>query len=179
MFVNSPVSLFYYFSPFNKISLFRLDNLANVLRSAFRGGDIEWWDEDEEDVQQDEGSGDVFYDGEYTDDEDLANDHGSGDITDDEDLDDDDIIVPPWSYNKHVEAVDDKWNPWPKNPPTLSPSSTLSPSTPSLGTSGTSSVHIKNKMEVMKAVVTYLLPVVTCYAGGFLMDTPWIFQFQY
>jgi len=158
---------------------FRLSNLANVLRSAFRGGDIEWWDEEEEDLMQDEGSGGGPFYEEYSDDEDLGNGFGSGDVTDDEDLDDDDIIVPPWSYNKHVEAVDDKWNPWPKNPPTLTPSSTSPPSTPSLGTSGTSSVHIKNKMEVMKAVITYLLPVVTCYAGGFLIDTPWFFTFQY
>ena len=128
---------------------------------------------------QDEGSGGGPFYEEYSDDEDLGNGFGSGDVTDDEDLDDDDIIVPPWSYNKHVEAVDDKWNPWPKNPPTLTPSSTSPPSTPSLGTSGTSSVHIKNKMEVMKAVITYLLPVVTCYAGGFLIDTPWFFTFQY
>jgi len=152
---------------------FRLSNLANVLRSAFRGGDIEWWEEDKE-IMEDEGSGAVsdFY-GEYSDDEDGftnygdMSDDGSGDytISDDEDV----IIVPDWTKQSEFEKLDEKWDPWPTSPT----STTTTTSRPS---SGTSSVHLKNKLELIRAVITYILPVATCYLGGFLTETPWIFQ---
>ena len=150
-----------------------MSNLANVLRSAFRGGDIEWWEEEEE-IMEDEGSGakSDFY-GEYSDDEDgFSNygdmsDDGSGDytISDDEDV----IIVPDWTKQSEFEKLDEKWDPW----PTSTTSTTTTTSRPS---SGTSSVHLKNKLELIRAVITYILPVATCYLGGFLTETPWIFQ---
>ena len=159
--------------------IFRLSNLANVLRSAFRGGDIEWWDQEDTDtdIMQDEGSGLGDFYGEYSDDEDGFgynigdNTEGSGDFVYDSD-DEDDIIVPAWTKKTEAEKVDEKFNPWPKNPPTLTPSTTttIRPS------SGTSSVHLRNKVDVLKAVITYVLPVATCYFGGFLTDVPWILQ---
>ena len=157
----------------------RLSNLANVLKSAFRGGDIEWWDITEEDVMQDQGSGDYY--GEYSDDEDgfsdkgdlHDDDEGTGHYSDDVEEEEDDIIVPEWTQNTYeVDNMNEKWNPWPKNPPTLTPETTSTTSRPS---SGTSSVHMKNKLALFKAVITYLLPVATCYLGGFLTDTPLIF----
>ena len=157
----------------------RLSNLANVLTSAFRGGDIEWWDEEVESdaLMQDEGSGHEAFYGEYSDDEDGfssrgdvsdATEFGSGDIEDEEEADD--IIVPAWTVNKE----DDKWSPWPKNPPTLKPD-TVTERPASKPSSGATSVHLKNRMELVKAVVTYFLPLATCYFGGFLADSPWSF----
>jgi len=144
---------------------FKLTNLANVLKSAYRGQDIEWWDEeDDTETQKDEGSGSDYY-GEYTDDEDGF--YGSGDIGSGES--DEEIIVPAWTESKK----NDKWNPWPKFPTTTT---TTSITTPKPVTGGTSSIHLKSKWTLYKAVITYLIPVVTCYFGGFLTDMPWIFQ---
>jgi len=147
---------------------FKLTNLANVLKSAYRGQDIEWWDEeDDTEVQKDEGSGSEYY-GDYTDDEDGF--YGSGDIVDSEgsgDSDDEEIIVPFLNGPKK----DEKWNPWPKFPTT-----TTTTTTPKPVTGGTSSVHLRSKWSLTKSVITYLLPVATCYFGTFLTDTPWIFQ---
>ena len=159
----------------------RLSNLANVLTSAFRGGDIEWWDEEVESdaLMQDEGSGHEAFYGEYSDDEDGfssrgdvsdATEYGSGDIEEEEE--EDDIIVPAWTVNK--ENGDEKWSPWPKNPPTLTPD-TVTERPESKPSSGATSVHLKNRMELTKAIVTYFLPLATCYFGGFLADSPWSF----
>jgi len=147
---------------------FKLTNLANVLKSAYRGQDIEWWDEeDDTETQKDEGSGSDYY-GEYTDDEDGF--YGSGDIDDSEGSgeSDDEIIVPFLTEPKE----NDKWNPWPKFPTTTTTTTT----TVKPVTGGTSSVHLRSKWTLAKAVITYMLPVATCYFGGFLVDTPWIFQ---
>ena len=138
-----------------------------MLRSAFRGEDIEWWDEEEEELMQDEGSGAEY--GEYEDDEDgfredADNLAGSGDGEEEED-----IIIPDWISDK--EQVKDKWSPWPKNPPTLRPDPVTEP--PTHHSSGATSVHLKDRVEVARAVITYFLPLATCYFGGFLADTPW------
>ena len=39
---------------------FKLQSLTNVLKSAYRGQDIEWWDDEEESSEVREGSGDTF-----------------------------------------------------------------------------------------------------------------------
>ena len=73
------------------------------------------------------GSGHEAFYGEYSDDEDGfssrgdecdATEYGSGDHGEDEE-EDDTIIVPAWTVNKEAEKGDEKWSPWPKNPPTL------------------------------------------------------------
>ena len=138
-----------------------------MLKSAYRGGDIEWWDEEEEEVK--EASGDYY--GEYTDDEDGFSDRGDIDEGSGEpeleQEDYDDIIVPAWTQEKEKERVDQKWDPW----VTDSPATTVKPVS-----GGTSSVHLKNKFALMRAVITYIMPVATCYFGAFLTDSPWIFQ---
>ena len=150
----------------------RLENLANVLKAAYRGGDIEWWDEEEE---EEESSGDYY--GEYSDDEDGFSskgdvNEGSGDDDTEEDEDYDDIIVPAWTKNKEKEKVDQKWDPWLKETSdTEDSSSTLRPTS-----GGASSVQLKSKVALVKAVITYIMPVATCYFGTFLTDSPWIFH---
>ena len=157
-----------------------MSNLANVLRSAFRGGDIEWWDQEEE-VMEDEGSGaEVFY-GEYSDDEDgfgPAGDQreGSGDFGGrgedaTSDAEEDPIIVPAWTQDRG----DEKWNPWPKVPATLAPPPRPVTTTARSPSSGTSSVHLRSRLEVARAVITYLLPVATCFIGSFLTDAPFFY----
>ena len=156
---------------------FKLQSLTNVLKSAYRGQDIEWWD-DEEEVVEGSGASPLFYD--YTDDEDgfgsgdMDPHEGSGGLEDD---DEDPIIVPSWTANKEEDAVnfgeeENAWNPWPKFS-----SSAPSTTTPRPGTTGgTSSIHLKSRWAVAKAVLTYSLPMITCYFGGFLTDVPWVFQ---
>lgn len=160
---------------------FKLQSLTNVLKSAYRGQDIEWWDE-EEDTEAGSGAGGLYDD--YTDDED-----GFGSGTDADDFegsggneDEDELIVPAWTAGKVPKDNDwdisddgghDEWNPWPKFPSSNPTRTTERPIT----TGGTSSItHLKSRWSVMKAVVAYSLPVVTCYFGGFLTDVPWIFQ---
>ena len=128
---------------------------------------------------QDEGSGHEAFYGEYSDDEDGfssrgdvsdATEYGSGDHGEEEE-EDDTIIIPAWAVDNEAEKGDEKWSPWPKNPPTLKPDTvTERPSKPS---SGATSVHLKNRMEIAKAVVTYFLPLATCYFGGLMADSPW------
>ena len=150
---------------------FRLESLANVLKAAYRGGDVEWWDEEEE--LGEEGSG-VYY-GEYNDDEDFSEASGGGQHQEEEDVEDDDyddIIVPAWTQNKQKEKIDEKWDPWLKEPSQTE----LSGSSIQPVSGGTSSVHLKNKLALVKAVITYIMPVATCYLGSFLTDSPRIFQ---
>ena len=148
---------------------FRLESLANVLKAAYRGGDVEWWDEEEE--LGEEGSG-VYY-GEYNDDEDFSEASGGGQGgQDDEDDDYDEIIVPAWTQNREKEKIDEKWDPWLKEPSKTETSGSNNPAV----AGGTSSVHLKNKFALMKAVITYIMPVATCYLGSFLTDSPRIFQ---
>ena len=144
------------------------------MKAAYRGGDIEWWDEEDEEL---EASGDYY--GEYSDDEDGFSskgdfDEGSGDhdSEEDEEEDYDDIIVPAWTQNRGKEKVDQKWDLWLKeSPETEDVSSTIRPIS-----GGTSSVHLRSKFALVKAVITYIMPVATCYLGSFLTDSPWIFQ---
>lgn len=155
---------------------FKLQSVTNVLKSAYRGQDVEWWDDEVEG----EGSGGDLYD--YTDDEDgfgsgddMA--EGSGGRGSKEEDEEDAIIVPSWTAGKVDEDVgftDEEeeerveWNPWPKFPTSTT---TVKPVT-----GGTSSVHLKSRWAVAKAVLVYSLPMATCYFGGFLTDVPWIFQ---
>ena len=142
-----------------------------MLKAAYRGGEVEWWDQEDEEV---EASGDYY--GEYSDDEDgFSNkrnyDEGSGD-DDTEEEDYDDIIVPAWTQNREKEKVDEKWDPWLKeSSETEVISNTIRPIS-----GGTSSVHLRSKFALVKAVITYIMPVATCYLGAFLTDSPWIFH---
>ena len=145
---------------------FRLESLANVLKAAYRGGDVEWWDQELE--EEGEGSG-VYY-GEYNDDEDFSEASGAEEEEGEEDYDE--IIVPAWTQSREKEKIDEKWDPWLKEPSNTEQSS----STIQQVTGGTSSVHLKNKFALMKAVITYIMPVATCYLGSFLTDSPRIFQ---
>ena len=146
----------------NNEQKFRLQNLATVLKSAYRGQDIEWWDE-EDDValQKDEGSGaeDFYDDSIYGSGDEEYEFEGSGD--------DDVIIVPTWTKEKSTT-----WNPWPKIKTTTDPPTT----TQKPFTGGTSSVHFKPKLAVVRAVLTYMLPLTTCFLGSFLVDLPWGLQ---
>ena len=108
----------------------KLQSLTNVLKSAYRGQDIEWWD-------------------------DVLSWTAAGKGKD--------------SIGFREEEKDER-NPWPKFPD--SKTSTPRPEM----TGGTSSVHLKSRWAVVKAVATYTLPMVTCYFGGFLTDTPWLLQ---
>ena len=163
---------------------FKLQSLTNVLKSAYRGQDIEWWDDEEESSEVREGSGGAFYN-DYVDDEDGFGSGGddedsiggSGERENDDDEEEDAIIVPSWTANKDEDSIsfkeeeeEEEWNPWPKF--TDSRTSTPRPVT----TGGTSSVHLKSRWAVVRAVATYTLPMVTCYFGGFLTDTPWLLQ---
>merc|ERR1712203_1273030 len=80
---------------------FKLQSLTNVLKSAYRGQDIEWCDDEEDSSEVREGSGGNLYD--YIDDEDGF---GSGGDDDDSmggsgerenDEEEDPIIVPSWT----------------------------------------------------------------------------------
>ena len=162
---------------------FKLQSLTNVLKSAYRGQDIEWWDDEEDSSEVREGSGGALYD-DYIDDEDGFgsggdNDDsvgGSGGRENDDEEEEDAIIVPSWTAGKGEDSIgfreeeEEEWNPWPKFPD--SKTSTPRPET----TGGTSSVHLKSRWAVVRAVATYTLPMVTCYFGGFLTDTPWLLQ---
>ena len=130
---------------------------------------------------EDEGSGaEVFY-GEYSDDEDGFGPggdqrEGSGDFGgrgEDaaSDAEEDPIIVPAWTQDRG----DEKWNPWPKVPATLAPPPRPDTTTARSPSSGTSSVHLRSRLEVARAVVTYLLPVATCFIGSFLTDAPFFY----
>jgi hypothetical protein len=162
---------------------FKLRSLTNVLKLAYRGQDVDWWDEEEDTAVRD-GSGAMYDD--YTDDEDGF---GSGDEGDDsmegsggngEDGGEEEhaIIVPVWQAGKTGEdGIDfgdaeegDAWSPWPKFPD--SPPSSPRPEV----TGGTSSIHLKSRWAVVRAVATYSLPMLTCYFGGFLTEVPWLFQ---
>lgn len=165
---------------------FKLQSLTNVLKSAYRGQDIEWWDE-EEDSEAGSGARKNHND-DYTDDEDgWGSGGGYGDDFEgsgEKDEEDDELIVPVWTANKVPKDNDwdisddgggghDEWNPWPKFPSSGPSQTTQKP----IATGGTSSItHLKSRWSVMKAVTTYTLPVVTAYFGGFLTDVPWIFQ---
>ena len=149
---------------------FRLESLANVLKAAYRGGEVEWWDQEVEEEEEGEGSG-VYY-GEYNDDEDFSEASGERQEEEEEGEDYDDIIVPAWTQNKEKEKMDEKWDPWLKEPSNTEPSG----STIQQVSGGTSSVHLKNKFALVKAVITYIMPVATCYLGSFLTDSPRIFQ---
>ena len=163
---------------------FKLQSLTNVLKSAYRGQDIEWWDDEEDSSEVREGSGGAFYN-DYVDDEDGFGSGGDDEDSiggsgerenDDDDEEEDAIIVPSWTASKDEDTIsfkeeeEDEWNPWPKF--TDSKTSTPRPVT----TGGTSSVHLKSRWAVVRAVATYTLPMVTCYFGGFLTDTPWLLQ---
>ena len=160
---------------------FKLQSLTNVLKSAYRGQDIEWWDDEEDSSEVREGSGGNLYD--YIDDEDGFGSGGDDDDSMDgsgereNEEEEDAIIVPSWTAaNPGEDSIgfreeeEEGWNPWPKFPD--SKTSTPRPET----TGGTSSVHLKSRWAVLRAVATYTLPMVTCYFGGFLTDTPWLLQ---
>ena len=155
---------------------FKLQSVTSVLKSAYRGQDIEWWDEEEEG----EGSAaePAAYD--YTDDEDGF---GSGDYDgfgqegsgereekEEEEEGEEEAAVPQWPVGDADGGIgfggEEEWNPWPKFPAER-------PSTPRPATAGgASSVHLKSRWAVARAVLTYTLPMVTCYFGAFLTDMP-------
>ena len=155
---------------------FKLTNLASVLRSAYRGQDIEWWDAVEEVVQGDqEGSGQDYY-GEYSDDEDgyyAGSGAGLESSADQEEEEDSEIIVPAWTRDRvETERVDEKWNPWPKFPASSTARPPATTREPAVAGGASSVQHLRSGWTLAKAVATYALPVVTCYFGGFLAETP-------
>ena len=136
----------------------KLQGLASQLRSAFRGLEIEWWDDTGKgarDTQGDEGSGEATLD--LYDDEDYAEGSGGagavqgsgyGEL---EDYDDTDIVVPTWYNEKKPKPVD---------PFAVTTPAPAQPEIPQPATAGAP------KLSVYRAVTTFMLPVVTCYLGS-------------
>jgi len=145
---------------------FRLQELSNQLQAAYKGQDIEWIDEEEEDggmiKNAKQGSGDGDYVEGSGDDEDYENNYeGSGGDYDTP------IVMPDWHHNK--DPVD-KYPTRVKFPPTHHPTTHRT-----VVGSGTGSVHLKSKWALTKAIITYMLPVATCYLGGAMADLPGLF----
>merc|ERR1740129_1059765 len=114
--------------------MFKLQELSNQLGAAYKGQDIQWIDEEEEEDKV-EGSG-----GDY--DEECG---GSGDCEDyegsvREDYDNTDIVVPDW--HEKTKAPVGRFH-----PQQVTTTTTVRP----VVGSGTNSVHLKSKWAVAKA----------------------------
>ena len=146
----------------------KLQSLAGQLRSAYRGLDIEWWDESGK-AMSEEGSGA----GGLYDDEDYA--EGSGAATavagsgDDEDLyDDDDLVVPTW----HKDRKQTKWDPFQRS--TTSTTTTTSTTSRPVVTAG--AAPMRSRLTAARTIMTFMLPVMTYYIGSFYTTLPFLFS---
>ena len=152
----------------------RLQSLASQLRAAYRGLDIEWWDDTGKgtrETQGDEGSGagagniDGLYDDEDYSDHQGSGDgesiiEGSGDHTNDYT---DEVVVPYWHKEKRPSTI----NPFtPVHYPT--PSTTPRTTTRSSILIGSSATSIRSKLSLWQAVTSFLLPAFTCFIGSLL-----------
>ena len=150
----------------------RLESLASQLRAAYRGLDIEWWDREDGGHQQQrdaEGSGGANVDGGLDDDEDYSvggggSGEGSGGGRDDE------ILVPAWTKEKEQQQRK-------KTTTKFETETSKGTAAGGLPTSsgGASVVHLRSKAGLGRAVLTYLLPVLTCYLGGAFAHLPLLF----
>jgi hypothetical protein len=156
----------------------RLESLAGQLRSAYRGLDIEWWDREESQQQQrDEGSGGgPAGDGGLDDDEDYAvggsgeREGSGGGVGGGHDYEDE-ILVPAWTKEKERKKTT-KFETAAKGTATGGGEGTNGGSS----SSGASVVHLRSRTGLARAVLTYLLPVVTCYVGGAFGYIPLLFS---
>ncbi len=161
----------------------RLQSLSSQLRAAYRGLDIEWWDDTGKNPREAQGAeegsggggphGDV--DGLY-DDEDYAD--GSGDSAGGEAAIEgsgghsgaadthsdysDEVVVPYWHKDKGPSTI---------NPFTQPPRTTQRPTAPSTTRTiliGSGAAAVRTKLSVWQAVTSFLLPAVTCYIGSLI-----------
>ena len=171
--------------------------LAQQLRSAYRGLDIEWWDEVAKgvrDTHHHQGSGhgesgepDLYDDEDYSDGGSGgggSSEDGSGDEYDE--AADDELVVPAWTEqrhrkpNIHTQLTTVKPVSWPKSPP-----ETINIG----GGRGTNANHVHTNTEVVsgsasrpaswslyRTVARLILPMVTCYLGGLYSDMPRLFS---
>jgi hypothetical protein len=156
----------------------RLDSLAAQLRSAYRGLDIEWWDpEDGEqphhghqhqrDAEGSGGGGDSGLD----DDEDYAAGGSSGEGSGGGRNDEDEILVPAWTREKEQQRKKANNNKFETDKGAAGGGPNGGPAS----SGGTSSIHLRgggSRTGLGRAVLTYLLPVITCYLGGTLAHLP-------
>mgnify|MGYP002051819386 FL=1 len=147
----------------------KLQSLSGQLRSAYRGLDIEWWDESGKGAMSDEGSG---ADGLY-DDEDYgegsgreAGVEGSGD--DPDVYDDDDLVVPDWHKDRDISA----WDPF-KRSSTTTTTTTTTTSRPIVTAAA---APLRSKLTAVRALVTFFLPVITYYIGNVYTSLPFLFS---
>jgi hypothetical protein len=154
----------------------RLESLTGQLRSAFRGLDIEWWDREDGQQQGDEGSGGGGAAAGLDDDEDYSaggggsgeggregSGGGGGDY-------DSEILVPAWTKEKErTKGATHKFE-------TDAGAAAGGGTNGGVSSGGASVVHLRSKSGLARAVLTYLLPVLTCYVGGLYGYIPVLFS---
>jgi hypothetical protein len=155
----------------------RLESLTGQLRSAFRGLDIEWWDREDGQQQGDEGSGGGGGAAAgLDDDEDYSaggggsgeggregSGGGGGDY-------DSEILVPAWTKEKErTKGATHKFE-------TDAGAAAGGGANGGVSSGGASVVHLRSKSGLARAVLIYLLPVLTCYVGGLYGYIPVLFS---
>ena len=149
---------------------FKLQGLSNQLKSAYRGLDIEWWDDTgkgKSDTQDDEGSGELKQTDLY-DDEDYGELQGSGGAPTvdgsgaepDYDDHDEDLVVPTWHKEKKPKPFD-PFQPGTTEKPDASVETSI--------TAGSGRAFTGSKL---RAVASFLVPIFTCYIGSVFTDIP-------
>lgn len=146
----------------------KLAGLTSQLRAAYRGLEIQWWDETVRTKSGYEGSGAGSHP-ELFDDEDYAEEDGSsgdgGGIYDDDGVDYEGSGEK--DYDDGVDVPAKPWNPWrttTKAPP-MTPPPVVERQPVAAGASWPS-------LTALKAVTTLLVPAVTCYIGGLATSLP-------
>ena len=149
-----------------------LQGLSNQLKSAYRGLDIEWWDDTGKgtrETQDDAGSGE-FKPTDIYDDEDYGEVEGSGKVPEvvgsgaEPDYNDQDegLVVPTWHKEKKPKPFDP-----------FQPRTTSKPDTGDEThiTAGSGRVLSGSKL---RAVASLLVPIFTFYLGSVFTDLPHI-----
>ena len=150
----------------------KLQSLAGQLRSAYRGLDIEWWDEAGLETTAGSGGGttNICDDEDYCEGASGDGVEGSGGEEEYDDYEEEELVVPTW----HKDRTPRPWDPFHRRTserPRLAEekSTTRRPAV-------TGGASPRTKSSVYRVVTTFLLPVVTCYLGSFYSSLPLLFS---